>query len=65
MRLVRLALGGIVLGAVAGYVAELLRPRSIHRNPAADVSVDPVPLPENLGDPAAELGVPDPVEVRR
>jgi hypothetical protein len=67
MRLVRLALGGIVVGAVGGYVAALLRPRSVHRNLAADLAaMDPMPLPERTADHASpELEVPDAVQVRR
>jgi hypothetical protein len=67
MRLVRLALGGIVLGAVGGYVAALLRPRRVHRNLAAELAaMDPVPLPERTGDQASpELEVPVVVQVRR
>ncbi|HVN12450.1 MAG TPA: hypothetical protein VMT69_10170 [Kineosporiaceae bacterium] len=70
MRLVRVVLGGIVLGAVGGYVAALLRPRTVHGNPAADVAadvgVDTAPLPERVGGPAsADPEVPYPVEVRR
>ena len=36
MRLVRLVVAGIVLGAVGGYAAALLRPRTVHRNLVAD-----------------------------
>jgi hypothetical protein len=67
MRLVRLVVAGIVLGAVGGYVAELLRPRTVHRNLVADSlagqeGLDPAPLPERPGDePLPEL----PVEARR
>ena len=69
MRLVRLVVAGIVLGAVGGYVAELLRPRTVHRNLVADSlagqdGLDPVPLPERAGDePLPEL--PSPAEARR
>ena len=69
MRLVRLVVAGIVLGAVGGYVAALLRPRSVHRNLVADSfdregALDPAPLPERADDePLAEL--PFPVEARR
>jgi hypothetical protein len=69
MRLVRLVVAGIVLGAVGGYVAELLRPRSVHRNLVADSfdrqsGLDPAPLPErSAGEPLTEL--PFPVEARR
>ena len=67
MRLVRLVVAGIVLGAVGGYVAALLRPRTVHRNLVADgfdreAGLDPAPLPERAGDePMPEL----PVEARR
>jgi hypothetical protein len=69
MRLVRLVLAGIVLGAVGGYVAALLRPRTVHRNLVADAfggegGLDPAPLPERAdGEPMPEL--PFPVEARR
>ena len=72
MRLVRLVVAGIVLGAVGGYVAELLRPRTVHRNLVADSldragvdpGFDPAPLPESVdGEPLSEL--PSPAEVRR
>ena len=71
MRLVRLVVAGVALGAVAGYAAALLRPRTVHRSPAADVAgdlgVDPAPLPERGVDEAwHELTtVPDTVEARR
>ena len=62
MRLVRLVVAGIVLGAVGGYVAALLRPRTVHRNLVADgfdrAALDPAPLPERAGDePMPELSV--------
>jgi hypothetical protein len=69
MRLVRLVVAGIVLGAVGGYVAELLRPRTVHRNLVADrfdreAGTDPAPLPERVdGEPLTEL--PSPAEARR
>jgi hypothetical protein len=73
MRLVRLVVAGIVLGAVGGYVAELLRPRTVHRNLVAgsfegaagvDGELDPAPLPERVGnEPLTEL--PSPAEARR
>ena len=69
MRLVRLVVAGIVLGAVGGYVAALLRPRTVHRNLVADSfdregTLDPAPLPERGDDePLTEL--PFPVEARR
>jgi hypothetical protein len=34
MRLVRLVAAGLVLGALAGFLGALLRPRSLHRPPA-------------------------------
>ena len=64
MRLVRLVVAGIVLGAVGGYVAALLRPRTVHRNLVADgpgtgVGRDPAPLPERIeGEPLTELPFP-------
>jgi hypothetical protein len=69
MRLVRLVVAGIVLGAVGGYLAELLRPRTVHRNLVADsadrgIWRDPAPLPETVeGEPVTEL--PSPAEARR
>ncbi len=65
MRLVRLVVAGIVLGAVGGYVAALLRPRTVHRNLVADLrGFDPAPLPERVGDePLTEL--PSPAEAHR
>jgi hypothetical protein len=65
MRLVRLVVAGIVLGAVGGYVAALLRPRTVHRNLVADLGgSDPAPLPERVeGEPLTEL--PSPAEVAR
>ncbi|HYY09795.1 MAG TPA: hypothetical protein VE781_02595 [Kineosporiaceae bacterium] len=65
MRLVRLVVAGIVLGAVGGFAAALLRPRTVHRNLVADVSgADPAPLPEQVdGEPLTEL--PAPAEARR
>ena len=68
MRLVRLVVAGIVLGAVGGYLAALLRPRTVHRNLAdsagREVGRDPAPLPETIeGEPVTEL--PSPAEVHR
>jgi hypothetical protein len=69
MRLVRLVVAGIVLGAVGGYVAALLRPRTVHRNLVADsfdpkAGFDPAPLPEQAdGEPLTEL--PSPAEAHR
>jgi hypothetical protein len=69
MRLVRLVVAGIVLGAVGGYAAALLRPRTVHRNLVTEgfdreVALDPAPLPERGdGEPLAEL--PSPAEARR
>jgi hypothetical protein len=65
MRLVRLVVAGIVLGAVGGFVAALLRPRTVHRNLVANGSTsDPAPLPEQVdGEPLSEL--PHPAEAHR
>ena len=69
MRLVRLVVAGVVLGAVGGYVAALLRPRTVHRNLVTDSfdrvgELDPAPLPERADDePLTEL--PAPMEARR
>jgi hypothetical protein len=69
MRLVRLVVAGIVLGAVGGYVAALLRPRTVHRNLVASnfdqqAAFDPAPLPERAdGEPLA--GLPFPAEAHR
>jgi hypothetical protein len=65
MRLVRLVVAGIVLGAVGGYVAALLRPRTVHRNLVADsAAYDPAPLPEQAaGHPLPEL--PSPAQAHR
>ena len=53
MRLVRLVVAGIVLGAVGGYAAALLRPRTVHRNPAWELpGLDLAPLPEHADAPA-------------
>jgi hypothetical protein len=76
MRLVRLVVAGVALGAVGGYVAALLRPRTVHRNPAADLAEDlagdlaelgSAPLPERRnGETSPELTtVPETVEARR
>ena len=63
MRLVRLVAAGIVLGAVGGYAAALLRPRTVHRNPAAEFAgLDLGPLPEQ---DVAELPELDAAQVRR
>ena len=53
MRLVRLVLAAITLGAVAGFVAALLRPRTVHRSPATGSPAEnPSPLPERDELPA-------------
>jgi hypothetical protein len=57
MRLVRSVVAGIVLGAIGGYAAALLRPRPVHRSAGAEMrGFDFPPLPERY-DPAhvAEL----------
>jgi hypothetical protein len=46
MRLVRLVVAGVVLGAIGGYAAALLRPRTVHRSPGAAAGLDVPPLPE-------------------
>jgi hypothetical protein len=65
MRLVRLVVAGIVLGAVGGFFAALLRPRTVHRNLVADSTADdPAPLPEHSADlPLPEL--PSPAQAHR
>jgi hypothetical protein len=64
MRLVRLVVAGIVLGAVGGYAAALLRPRTVHRNPAVErPGLDLPPLPER--DDRIEVAELDPAEVPR
>jgi hypothetical protein len=50
MRLVRSVVAGIVLGAIGGYAAALLRPRTVHRNPAGVIpGLDTPTLPETDG----------------
>jgi hypothetical protein len=57
MRLVRLVVAGIVLGAVGGFVGALLRPRTAHRAPGNDwLASGAAPLPER-GDDAVPVGV--------
>ena len=57
MRLVRPVVAGVVLGAIGGYAAALLRPRSVHRSPAADIpGLDLPPLPERY-DRADPTGI--------
>jgi len=52
MRLVRLVVAGIAVGAVAGFAGALLRPRSVHSSPGAQLPVhDPARLPEQAGEP--------------
>jgi len=62
MRLVRLVVAAIALGAVAGFAAALLRPRSVHRSPATgSPAANPAPLPErddDAGSLAAAVEVP-------
>ncbi len=63
MRLVRLVVAAVALGAVTGFAAALLRPRSVHRSPATgSPAANPAPLPER--DDAA-AGLPATVEVPR
>jgi len=64
MRLVRSVVAGVVLGAVGGYAAALLRPRSVHRAPAAVLpDFDPPPLSDrDSGIPSVEIHA---AEVRR
>jgi hypothetical protein len=63
MRLVRLVVAAIALGAVVGFVGALLRPRTVHRSPGTGSPAEnPATLPERDA-PAAEL--PTTVEVRR
>jgi hypothetical protein len=64
MRLVRSVVAGVVLGALGGYAAALLRPRSVHRAPAALVpEFDPAPLSDHdSGTPSVEIVA---AEVRR
>jgi hypothetical protein len=67
MRLVRSVVAGVVLGAIGGYAAALLRPRAAHRSPGVDaLGADLPPLPERYdatySDDLSELDV---VEVRR
>ena len=57
MRLVRSVAAGIVLGAIGGYAAALLRPRTVHRRPVAEApGFEAPPLPER-GDVTVELDV--------
>ena len=64
MRLVRLVVAGIVFGAVGGYAAALLRPRTVHRNPGAEfAALDLGPLPEQQG--VTKLPELDAAEARR
>jgi hypothetical protein len=68
MRLVRSVVAGVVLGVLAGYAAALLRPRTVHRAPTADVpGLDVPPLPERHDAVPAEIDTAglDPAEVRR
>ncbi len=54
MRLVRLVVAGIAIGAFAGFAGALLRPRSVHSSPGASITTgDPVPLPEREHEPVA------------
>ena len=63
MRLVRLVAAGLVLGAFAGFLGALLRPRSLHRPPAPhDVGEPPAGAPP--GDPVAGAVGPTMVDLR-
>jgi hypothetical protein len=57
MRLVRSVVAGVVLGAVGGYMAALLRPRTVYRGAGAGIpGLDFPPLPERYDEAyAAEL----------
>lgn len=60
MRLVRLVAAGLVLGAFAGFLGALLRPRSLHRPPAPhDVGAADAP-----GDPVTRAVGPTMVDLR-
>jgi hypothetical protein len=66
MRLVRLVVAGVVLGAIGGYAAALLRPRTVHRRPGAG-GLDVPPLPEQYDaaqGPELDVAI-DVAEVRR
>lgn len=71
MRLVRLVVAGVVLGAVGGYAAALLRPRAVHRSRAAadpgERPLDPAPAPDRVDDatPPELLTVPSTAGARR
>jgi hypothetical protein len=68
MRLVRLVVAGVAVGAVGGYVGALVRPRTVYRNPAADLdALDPAPASGRRDDAASpELTTLwDTVEARR
>ena len=65
MRLVRLVVAGIVLGAVGGFAAALLRPRTVHRAPDTSwLAAGAPPLPEREDDPVP-VAVTGAVEVPR
>jgi hypothetical protein len=67
MRLVRSVAAGVVLGAVGGYAAALLRPRPVYRSAGAGIpELDLPPLPEryDAGETAdLDAGI-DAAEVR-
>jgi hypothetical protein len=49
MRLVRLVVAGLVVGAVGGFTAALLRPRTVHSGPSSALpELDPAPLPDDV-----------------
>ena len=62
MRLVRSVAAGIVLGAIGGYAAALLRPRTVHRRPVTEVPRFEAPPLAEQSDVTVELDV---AEVRR
>jgi hypothetical protein len=53
MRLVRSVVAGVVLGAIGGYAAALLRPRRVYRSAGAGIpGFDLPPLPERYDEAA-------------
>jgi len=63
MRLAKLVAAGLALGAAAGFVGALLRPRSVHRRQAADAvhdepTAEPPPAePLHVAEPLPEVDV--------